>query len=136
MRSKFEVLVGDSLKRLGVPFEYEPFNVKYFSRINSALCAVCGSKDVHKGRNYRPDFVLGNGIYLESKGKLTSAERSKIIAILDTSNVITRDNYRLLFMRDNTLSKASTTRYSDWAAKHGIIFHVSQQGEVPIEWVK
>jgi len=134
MRSKFETLVAASLKRHRVAFEYEPFNVKYSSRVASTYCQSCGSKDTRKNRNYRPDFVLGNGIYLEAKGKLTSAERSKIIAILETSDVINLDNYRLLFMRDNTLSKTSTTRYSEWATKHGIIFHVSSTGEVPKNW--
>jgi len=134
MRSKFETLVAASLKRHRVAFEYEPFNVKYSSNVAGASCKSCGSKNVRKNRNYRPDFVLGNGIYLESKGKLTSPDRSKIIAILETSDVITRDNYRLLFMRDNTLSKTSETRYSEWATKHGIIFHVSSTGEVPKNW--
>ena len=136
MRSNFETLVANSLTRHGVAFEYEPFNVKYSSRVVSGRCNVCGNKNVYKGRNYRPDFVLGNGIYLEAKGKLTSAERSKIIAILETSDVISRDTYRIIFMRNNVLNKKTTTRYSDWAEANGIIYHVSSTGEIPENWIK
>lgn len=136
MRSNFEKAVALYLKRHRVSFDYEPYNVGYYSRIASGSCATCGSKDVHKRRNYRPDFVLANGIYLESKGRLTSAERTKILEILNTSQLITRDNYRLLFMGDKRINKNSDTRYSDWAAKNGIVFHVSPKGEVPKQWLK
>lgn len=41
---------------------------------------------------------------------------------------------RLLFMRDNFISKTSQTRYSTWCQKRGIKYHVSLNGSIPEEW--
>jgi len=42
---------------------------------------------------------------------------------------------RLLFMRNNKISKVSNTKYSDWCDKRSIKYHVSEQGNVPREWL-
>ena len=42
---------------------------------------------------------------------------------------------RLLFMRNNTLSKVSKTTYTDWCEARGIISHVSEDGRLPTEWL-
>ncbi len=85
-------------------------------------------------KTYKPDFeiMLSNGDrrYVEAKGYFRPADRTKILAVL-------RDNphldLRLLFKSDNTLSKGSRNRYSDWATKHSIPFAV---GELPPEWLQ
>lgn len=134
MRSKFEEKVAANLTKLNVAFEYEPYQVQYWSPVRSALCNLCNGAQVVKARWYTPDFVLKNGVIIEAKGKFTSANRSAIIDILDTSVYIDRRNFRLLFMADNTFGKKGK-RYSDWCNQNGIIFHVSRQGEIPQEWI-
>lgn len=42
---------------------------------------------------------------------------------------------RMLFMRDNKIAKNSKTRYSDWCKKRGIVYAVSELGEIPEDWV-
>ena len=42
---------------------------------------------------------------------------------------------RLLFMRDNYISKKSKTKYSDFCKKRNIKYHVSVMGEIPKEWL-
>lgn len=42
---------------------------------------------------------------------------------------------RMLFMRDNYISKQSKTKYSTWCDKRNIKYHVSLMGTVPEEWL-
>jgi hypothetical protein len=45
-------------------------------------------------------------------------------------------SYFILLQRNNTLSKASKTRYSDWLEKNGVTYAVSAAGIIPAEWYK
>lgn len=134
MRSNYEERVGVSITTHGVQFEYEPWLCAYYSSVRGSTCADCGGNQILKLRWYTPDFVLPNGLIIEAKGKLTGANRTKILDILDTSEYITRDNFRLLFMEDNKYGSAGR-RYSDWAEQYGIVYHVSRIGEVPESWL-
>jgi len=68
---------------------------------------------------YVPDWseTKPGGIILEAKGKFDYVERRKILAVI-------RDNpgidLRMVFMRNNRISKKSKITYVDWCAKHGI----------------
>ena len=135
MRSNFEERVAESLSRHGAAYEYEPWSCGYYSKIRGASCEDCESDMVVKLRWYTPDFVLADGTVIEAKGKLTGANRTKILDILNTSDCITTDNFRLLFMDDNKYGTAGK-RYSDWAEQYGIVYHVSRNGEVPLEWLQ
>jgi hypothetical protein len=42
---------------------------------------------------------------------------------------------RMLFMRNNPITKTSKTKYSDWCDKRGIKYHISANGSVPEEWI-
>jgi hypothetical protein len=53
-RSGLEEKVADLLVNLGVKYEYESTKVPYILQCN-----------------YTPDFLLPNGVYLETKGQLT-----------------------------------------------------------------
>ena len=79
-----------------------------------------------------PDFKLANGIYVEFKGKLDRIAREKMQLVVAQNPAL---DIRMLFMRNNRLSKTSKTSYMDWAAKHGIKAHVSANGEIPQEWI-
>lgn len=87
------------------------------------------TKPARKSR-YIPDFVLANGVIVETKGRLTQPDRAKML------NVV-RDNpdldIRFVFQRAGnriTRSKNSLT-YWQWAEKHGFPW---AQGTIPEEW--
>jgi Phage endonuclease I len=78
-------------------------------------------------RTYTPDFAIGT-ILIETKGRFTSADRSKMLAVKAAHLEL---DIRLLFMRDQPIRKGSKTRYSDWCVKHGFQYAI---GAVPPEW--
>jgi hypothetical protein len=63
-RSGLEEKVADLLVNLGVKYEYESTKVPYILQCN-----------------YTPDFLLPNGVYLETKGQLTEEDRRKMKAV-------------------------------------------------------
>lgn len=99
-------------------------------------------------RTYLPDFVIrwrktkktkahdeeckcpGCARYLEAKGYFKASDRKKILAVIASNPGI---DLRIIFQRDNYLTKAKSSRYSDWCEKNGIKFAV---GRVPKEWLK
>lgn len=83
-------------------------------------------------RRYKPDFKLPNGIIVEAKGQFDAATRAKMALVIEQNP--DRD-IRLLFMRDNKISKKSKTRYSEWCRQRKIKFHVSDQGSIPETWL-
>lgn len=85
-----------------------------------------------KKHTYLPDFKLSNGIFVEAKGKWDSASRTKMALVIEQNP---DKDIRMLFQRDNTISKTSKTKYSDWCEKRGIKYHVSPDGELPDSWL-
>ena len=63
-RSSLEERVSDLLLELGVSYEYESTKVPYQIQ-----------------HNYTPDFVLPNGVFLETKGYWDDADRRKMRAV-------------------------------------------------------
>lgn len=116
-RSGLEEAVGAQLDRLGVPYEYEKLVIKYTPPA--------------KTRRYTPDFVLANGIIIETKGRFLTADRQKHLAIqaehpdLDIRFVFTNPNARI--------SKTSKTTYALWCETHGFRYAAR---EVPTAWLK
>lgn len=123
-RSKFEQQFAAYLTMNGIKFKYESGKIKYFVRVRGGECPSCGAKDVIKHRYYVPDFRVGAHI-LETKGRLTSAERTKFIAISKVE-----PNLHLVFQRDNPIRKGSGTKYSDWCKANRIKYNVGV--ELPI----
>lgn len=108
--------MAESLADHGLEFEYEKRKIAY---------TVPAKK-----RNYVTDFTFpSSGVTLEVKGKLDRLAREKIMAIKASNPDL---DLRLLFMRNNKLSKTSRMRYTDWAEKHNIPCAV---GTIPMEWV-
>ncbi len=117
-RSKLEEKFAAYLTSHGIKFKYEQGKIKYLVKVRSGQCATCGGKDVLKHRLYLPDFRAGSYV-LETKGRLTSAERTKFAAI-----ALIEPNLCLVFQRDNPIRKGSAVKYSDWAKDHGIAYYV------------
>ena len=64
-RSKLEESVAKILDQVGATYEYETHKVAYTIQ-----------------HNYNPDFVLVNGVMLETKGYWDSEDRRKIKAVM------------------------------------------------------
>ena len=119
LRSGLEKRTAEYLDSKKVSYEYETEFIEYESPATK-----------HK---YVPDFILANGIYLECKGRFDAAGRKKMGLVVEQNPDL---DIRILFMRDNTISKNSKTTYTDWCKKRNIKCHVSEAGEVPAAWLK
>lgn len=82
-------------------------------------------------RTYTPDFVLNNGIIVETKGRFMAADRRKHIAIkkqhpkLDIRFVFTNSKCKL--------SKGAKSSYADWCIKNGFRYY---DRIIPEDWLK
>lgn len=114
-RSGLEEKVGDQLKKLGIDAGYETIKIKY---------------RVEEDRTYTPDWILPNGIIVETKGRFVAADRKKHLLIrkqhpeLDIRFVFTNSRARI--------SKTSSTTYAAWCTKHGFLY---ADKEIPLEWL-
>ena len=115
-RSPLERLVIDGLEAARVPYQYEPFKIRYVPT---------------KTKLYLPDVVLENGIVVEVKGYFTSAERSKHLLIKEQYPDL---DLRFVFGNpNNRISKKSETTYARWCEYKGFQFAAKT---IPMEWAK
>jgi hypothetical protein len=113
-RSGLERQVADLLSGLGVSYEYESTKVPYILQCN-----------------YTPDFLLPNGVYLETKGQLTEEDRRKMKAVKEANPDL---DIRFVFQSPyNKIYKGSKTTYAKWAEKHG--FPWCSYQSIPISWL-
>lgn len=115
MRSKFEKDVFKYLEKNEIDFEYESMRIKYTV-----------PETYH---TYTPDFVLKNGVIIEAKGNFSSKERKKISYIIRANPDL---DIRMLFMRNNWITKNKKIRYGDWCDKSGIKWAVFPR--IPKDW--
>ena len=113
-RSRLEEKVADLLVELGVKYEYEstkiPYQIQY---------------------NYTPDFLLPNGIYLETKGYWDAADRRKIKAVKTLHPEI---DLRMVFQAPfNKISKRSKTSYAQYCDKLNIPW--CSFTNIPLDWL-
>lgn len=105
-RSGLEEVVADQLTAAGVDYTYEEKVIKY----------VTPPKD-HK---YTPDFVLPNGIIVETKGRFLTADRQKHLLVKAQHPEL---DIRFVFSSSKTkISKGSPTTYAMWCIKNCIPF--------------
>ena len=103
------------LEKNDVPFTYEKDRIKYVSRPHT----------------YTPDFVLGNGIIVETKGRFMPSDRTKHLLIKEQHPDL---DVRFVFSNSKTkLSKRSKTTYSDWCDRHGFEY---ADRLIPLKWTK
>ena len=119
LRSGFEKKVATFLDSKKIKYVYEEDKILYTEPATE--------------RKYLPDFKLPNGIYVECKGRFTPADRRKMALIVEQNPDL---DVRILFMRDNTLSKTSKTTYTKWCEARNIIAAVSADGTIPASWLK
>jgi hypothetical protein len=82
-------------------------------------------------RSYTPDFILHNGIVVETKGRFTNDDRRKHIAIKDQYPDL---DLRFVFTNSRAkLYKGSKTTYADWCKKHGFLY---ADKVIPDDWLE
>ena len=115
-RSGLEEDISSYLQRAGVPFAYEQVRIPY---------------EVHKNCTYTPDFILPNGIIVESKGRFVTADRQKHLMIRDQHPDL---EIRFVFTRSaSRISKTSKTSYAMWGQKNGCQIH---DRIIPRSWME
>ena len=112
-RSLLEERVSHQLTKENIPFLYE--SSKYDYVLTS---------------NYTPDFFLPNGVILEVKGFFKPSDRRKMLAVKKAHPEL---DIRFVFQRDNTITRTSKTKYTDWATKHGFLSCVFPN--IPSDWL-
>ena len=115
-RSKFERSLGVSLRQAGDPYQFEPVWIYY--------------TQPEVIRKYKPDFILGNGIIIEAKGKLESDDRKKMILVKAQFPEL---DIRFVFQyARGKIYKGSKTTCAKWAANHGFPW---ADKKIPVEWI-
>lgn len=115
------------LDERGVDYGYEVNSFGWYEQVPNAKCPDCGTKAT-AARAYTPDFFLPNGRIIEVKGRFTVKDRKIALAMRDLEVGIS-----YLFMKNNTLSPKSKTRYTEWCDKHGL---ESAVGVLPEAWIE
>lgn len=116
-RSGLEDLVAEQLRRQGLDVKYEEEKVEY-------------TKPARRAK-YTPDFILPNGIVVETKGRFLVADRQKHLLIKDQHPDL---DIRFVFSSSRSrISKGSSTTYAMWCQKHGFLFH---DKVIPQEWME
>lgn len=115
-RSGLEERIAEKLTKLGVDFKYEEVVIKYIKPAST-----------HK---YTPDFVLPNGIIVETKGRFLQADRMKHLLVKEQNPTM---DIRFVFSNSNSrISKTSKTTYAAWCEKHGFKY---ADKTIPQEWL-
>lgn len=116
-RSGFESDINELLVQQGIDGEYEKHKISY---------TIPESE-----HNYTPDFKLPNGIFIETKGRFVTADRSKHILIKKQHPEL---DIRFVFQNSKgKIRKGSKTSYADWCIKHGFQF---ADKTIPNDWLK
>ena len=112
-RSGFEERIASQLKRCGIDYTYESLVIEY-KRLST----------------YTPDFILPNGIIIETKGRWVTEDRSKHLLIKEQHPDL---DIRLLFQNaHNKIRKGSKTTYAMWCIKYGFDY---ADRSIPSEWI-
>ena len=115
-RSGLEQAIQEDLAKRGVPYRYEEVKVRYTRPETS--------------HTYTPDFILRNGIVVESKGLFDADDRKKHELLKKQHPNI---DIRFVFSRSTSpIRKGSKTTYGDWCAKRGIPF---ADKLIPPDWL-
>lgn len=116
-KSKWEGVVAEQLKELGIELLYEVDTLKYIIP--------------EKEHRYKPDWKIKNNRYIESKGIFDSKDRQKILFVKEQHPDVRI--YMLFYNANQKLYKGSRTTYSDWCDKNGIEW---SHRIIKREWIK
>ena len=114
-RSGLELRTKEYLVEHNVKFKYEKVKIEWEDLMY---------------RTYTPDFVLNNGIIIETKGLFTADDRRKHLAVKEQHPKL---DIRFVFTSSKRkLSKGAKTTYGQWCEKNGIKYH---DKIIPEDWL-
>lgn len=114
-KSGLEKSIAEQIAKEGHKVRYETVKIKYQKPVST----------------YTPDWILDNGIIVESKGRWLGADRTKHLLIkkqhpeLDIRFVFTNSKARL--------NKTSKTTYGQWCEQKGFKY---ADKTIPLSWFK
>tara|TARA_R100001443_G_scaffold3451_4_gene10774 strand:- start:7191 stop:7592 length:402 start_codon:yes stop_codon:yes gene_type:complete len=115
-RSGLEQDTAKFLKKRRIGFTYEEMKIKWIDP---------------KIKTYTPDFVLDNGIIIETKGRFISPDRAKHLAVRDQYPEL---DIRFVFTNSKSkLYKGSKTTYGMWCNKYDFKY---ADRYIPEAWLK
>ena len=115
-RSGLEKVVAEYLKQNKKNFRYEDLKIEW--------------KDL-RYRTYTPDFILDNGIIVETKGRFTLPDRNKHKWIQEIHPEL---DIRFVFSNPyQRLNKGARSTYADWCDYYGFLF---AKEVIPHDWIK
>ncbi|WP_159953226.1 hypothetical protein [Rhizobium sp. 18065] len=127
-RSGLEATNAGLLRAAGIQFEYEKRLIYYIVPRRRA--------------SYKPDFVLPNGIILETKGIFDADDRQKHLLIkqqypdLDIRFVFSRSASTLTkvmkIVDGQKIRRENPTTYASWCKTHGFLY---SDKTPPIDWL-
>jgi len=86
---------------------------------------------LHRNKSYTPDFILPNGVIVESKGRFTTDDRMKHLEIKKQHPEL---DIRFVFSNSRAkIRKGSKTTLGMWADKNGFMY---ADKRIPEEWLK
>lgn len=116
-RSGLEDAVALQLKNAGVDAAYEQTTIKYPVPSKTA--------------RYTPDFILPNGIVIETKGRFVTADRTKHRLVKEAFPDL---DIRFVFSNPKSkIGKKSKTTYADWCERLDIPYAAKL---IPEDWLK
>lgn len=115
-RSGLEASVASQLNASGVEYQYEKVKINYVIPASNHY--------------YLADFVLANGIIVETKGRWLPHDRKKHLYIRQCNPEL---DIRFVFSNSRTkIAKGSNTTYAMWCERHGFKY---ADKEIPKEWL-
>ena len=115
-RSGLEDKVATYLKELNIKFSYESLKIEW--------------EDLTY-RTYTPDFILNNGIIIETKGRFLMADRRKHLCIKKQHPKL---DIRFVFENSRKkLRKGAKSTYAEWCIKYGFRYY---DRIIPEDWLK
>lgn len=116
-RSGLEDRIARELAHAGITAEYEHHKIEYTM-----------PESTH---TYTPDFLLPNGIYIETKGYFSPEDRKKHLLIKEQHPDL---DIRFVFSSSRTkLRKGGKLTYGDWCKKNGFLY---ADKHIPTAWTK
>lgn len=116
-RSGLEESINDQLQGHNINGLYEQYYLKYTVPVSE--------------HRYTPDFILPNGIIIETKGMWDAEDRKKHLLIKSQYPNL---DIRFVFTRSKSpLYKGSKTTYGSFCEKYGIKY---ADKRIPEEWLK
>lgn len=115
-RSGLEASVASQLNALGVGYRYEEVKINYVIPASNHY--------------YLADFVLDNGIIVETKGRWLPHDRKKHLYIRQCNPEL---DIRFVFSNSKTkIAKGSNTTYAMWCERHNFKY---ADKTIPKEWL-